>query len=128
MRSWRGLPWPPIDRPAGFDGCPEHPGLVESAGEALPVQPEPGQLHDAHQQPDQGLQDRDPTPERQNLPLEIGFLLLNDIDAEHVTRTPAEPTGHRGARDPGVGDDARIPGLPDQLSKTRIVGLLTAAL
>ena len=107
---------------------PQDPSLVEAIREASIVQSESGQPDDAHQQPDQGLQDLDPAPELQDLSLEIGVRPVYDIDADHGARISTEPSGHRGAGDPEVGDYGRIPGLPDQLPESRVVGPLTTSL
>jgi hypothetical protein len=96
-------------------------------GETLAVQPESRQPNDGERQPDQGLQDLDPASELQDLSPEIGVRLVNDVDADDGAWIAAEPSGHRGARNPEAGNDSGVPGLTDQGPESRIVGPLISS-
>jgi len=104
--------------------CLQDSGFVEAVGETLSVQPESGQMYDREQQPNQSLQDPDPVPQFQILPLEIGVRLLKDADADEWARGTAQPPGDRGTRNPEAGDDARVPSLAKAARNREIAPLL----
>ena len=92
-----------------------------AVGEPRPGEPEPGEPQEGEKQPNDGAEDSDPTPQLENLCLELLLLATEDVEGDNLWWLGTEPSRSCGAWNSETGGERNIACLVNELAEPVVV-------